>query len=45
MESIINLGAAICEMDFWKGRTLEDLGLAGMIKEEIMKYLQEGALM
>ncbi len=42
MDSIINLGAAICEMDFWKGRTLEDLGLGGMTKEEIMRYVQEG---
>ena len=44
IDSIINLGAAICEMDFWKGRTLEDLGLARMTKEEILKYLQEGVL-
>jgi len=32
----------VCETDFWKGRTLEELGLAGMTKEEIMRYLQEG---
>jgi opine dehydrogenase len=42
IDSIIHLGSGICEIDFWKGRTLEDLGLAGMTKEEIMRYLQDG---
>jgi opine dehydrogenase len=42
IDSIINLGAAVCEADFWKGRTLEDLGLGGMNKIQIMKYIQEG---
>jgi opine dehydrogenase len=42
IDSIINLGAAICETDFWKGRTLDDLGLAGMTKEQIMHYVQNG---
>jgi opine dehydrogenase len=42
IDGIINIGAVVCETDFWKGRTLKDLGLAGMTKEEIMKYLQEG---
>jgi len=42
IDSIINLGAAICEMDFWKGRTLDDLGLAGMSKDQILDYLQNG---
>jgi len=40
IDSIIHLGAAVCEMDFWKGRTLEDLGLAGMTKEQIMEFVQ-----
>jgi len=42
MDSIVHLGAAICEMDFWKGRTLEDLGLAGMSKTRILDYVQNG---
>jgi opine dehydrogenase len=42
IDSIINLGSAVCEMDFWKGRTLEDLGLAGKNKEEIIEYLEKG---
>jgi len=43
IDSIINLGSGICESDFWKGRTLEELGLAGMIKERIMEYLHNGS--
>ena len=39
IDSIINLGGAICEINAWEGRTLEDLGLAGMSKDEIMNYL------
>ncbi|MBD3256213.1 MAG: hypothetical protein GF383_14035 [Candidatus Lokiarchaeota archaeon] len=42
IDSIINLGSAVCEMDFWKGRTLNDLGLAGKTKDEIMNYIQLG---
>jgi opine dehydrogenase len=42
IDGIINIGAVVCETDFWKGRTLEDLGVAGMTKEEIMSYLQKG---
>ena len=42
IDGIINIGAVVCETDFWEGRTLKDLGLAGMTKEEIMRYLQEG---
>ena len=42
IDGIINIGVVVCETDFWKGRTLEELGLAGMTKEEIMRYLQEG---
>ena len=39
IDSIINLGGAICEINAWEGRTIEDLGLAGMNNEEIMNYL------
>ncbi len=42
IDGIINIGEVVCETDFWKGRTLEDLGLAGKKKEQIMKYIQEG---
>jgi opine dehydrogenase len=42
IDSIIHLGAAICETDFWKGRTLDDLGIGGMKKERILDYIQNG---
>ena len=42
IDSIINLGSGICESDFWKGRTLEDLGLAGMTKDRIIEYVHNG---
>ncbi|TFG07281.1 MAG: hypothetical protein EU539_05340 [Promethearchaeota archaeon] len=42
IDSIINLGSGICESNFWKGRTLMDLGLDGMNREQIMEYLQMG---
>jgi opine dehydrogenase len=43
IDSIINLGSGICKIDFWKGRTLVDLGLDGMSKERIIDYLQKGS--
>lgn len=43
MDSIINLGSIIIEQDSWKtGRTLEDLGIAGMTVEEIKSYVYNG---
>jgi opine dehydrogenase len=42
IDSIIHMGSVVCETDFWKGRTLEDLGLSGMTRDQIMKYVQEG---
>lgn len=40
VEAIIYLGSSVCGIDFWKqGRTLEQLGLAGMTVEEIMKLV------
>lgn len=42
IDGIISIGNVVCEADFWKGRTLEDLGLAGKSKEQIMQYLQVG---
>ena len=43
IDSIINIGSIVCQTDFWKGRTLEDLGLVEKTKEEIVKYIEEGA--
>lgn len=42
IDGIISLGSSACGTNFWIGRTMEDLGLAGKSKEEIMEYLQEG---
>lgn len=40
VEAIIYMGSSVCDMDFWKqGRTLEQLGLAGMTVEEIVKLV------
>ena len=42
IDGIINIGNIVCEANFWEGRTLDDLGLARMSKEQIMRYLKEG---
>lgn len=43
IESIIRLGSVVCGRDFMKeGRSLEDMGLADMSKDEILNYLREG---
>ncbi|MHA1723763.1 MAG: NAD/NADP octopine/nopaline dehydrogenase family protein [Promethearchaeota archaeon] len=42
MDSIINLGGAACNMNFWNDRTLAHLGLDEKTKDEIMKYVHEG---
>ncbi len=44
IDSIINMGSVVCQTNFWKGRTLEDLGLAEKTREEIIKYVEEGAI-
>ncbi|MHA1802987.1 MAG: NAD/NADP octopine/nopaline dehydrogenase family protein [Promethearchaeota archaeon] len=42
IDSIVNLGEAVCNMKFWEDRTLAHLGLDGKNKAEIMQYVQEG---
>lgn len=45
IESLINLGAAICGRDFLKeGRSLKDLGIADMTRAQIMRYVKTGAM-
>jgi opine dehydrogenase len=40
IDSLINLGCAVCDEDFWQtGRTLEKIGLAGMSSEELLNYV------
>jgi len=42
IDATINIGSVVCQKDFWEGRTLEDLGLDGKTKEEIIRYVVEG---
>ena len=42
IDAFINIGSVVCQTDFWKGRTLEDLGLAEKKREEIIRYVMEG---
>jgi len=40
IESIVYMGSAVCNQDFWaEGRTLDKLGLAGMSKEQIRQLV------
>jgi len=40
IDAIVNIGSHVCKDNFWQtGRTLETLGLAGMSKTEIIKYV------
>lgn len=43
IEAIINLASIINVTDYWKGgRTLEELGIAGLSKDELIKVLENG---
>lgn len=43
IDSVINIGSIITEIDFWKtGRTLAKLGLDGMSKDDLLRYVNEG---
>ena len=43
MDALITLANSLLEQDCWKkGRQLEDLGIAGMNKETLLAYLQNG---
>ncbi len=40
IDAIINIGSVVCDENFWiTGRTLDTLGLEGMSKEELLKYI------
>jgi len=43
IESLISLGSIICKKDFLKeGRSLKDMGIEHLAKEQMIKYLKEG---
>jgi opine dehydrogenase len=43
IKAMIELGSIICERDFLKeGRSLEKMGLEGMSREQMIRYLREG---
>ncbi len=43
IKAMIELGSIICQKDFFKeGRDLEKMGLLGLQKDEMLKYLKEG---
>lgn len=43
IESLIRLGCIICRRDFFKeGRSLREMGLEDMTKEQMLRYVREG---
>jgi len=43
IESLIRLGSAVCKRDFLKeGRSLKELGIEDLTKEQLIKYLRQG---
>ena len=43
IESIIRLGTVICKRDFLKeGRSLREMGIEGLTKEQIIEYIRHG---
>lgn len=45
IESILRLGSIICEQDFFKeGRSLEEMGISDLSREQIIAYLRDGTL-
>jgi opine dehydrogenase len=45
IKAMIDLGSIICERDFLSGgRSLEKMGLEGMDKDHILRYLREGTV-
>lgn len=45
IESIIRLASVICGRDFMKEcRSMEEMGLGGMARDEILRYLREGKI-
>ena len=43
LRALVDLASEVLGVDFWdSARTLEDLGIAGMSKKALLKYLEEG---
>jgi opine dehydrogenase len=43
IEAMIRLGSVICRKDFFKeGRSLKDLGIADLTKNQLIQYIREG---
>ncbi|MEM0312963.1 MAG: hypothetical protein QXQ41_00210 [Candidatus Bathyarchaeia archaeon] len=43
IESLIGIGCVICRRDFFKeGRSLKEMGLKDMTKEQMLRYVREG---
>lgn len=43
LDAIVTIGSAVCGIDFWKtGRTLEQLGIAGMDARSLKRFVEEG---
>ena len=44
IDSLVNIGSVVCGEDFWQtGRTLDQLGLTEMTKDEIIKLVEGGS--
>ncbi len=45
IHALVDLASAMCGFDFWReGRTLASLGLAGLSREEIIRYVEHGTI-
>ncbi|MCI2424626.1 NAD/NADP octopine/nopaline dehydrogenase family protein [Candidatus Acetothermia bacterium] len=43
IDALINIGSVLCEEDFWScGRSLNDLGLANLAAQDIIRFVEEG---
>ncbi len=43
IESLIRLGCVICQRDFFKeGRSLKDMGIEDLTKEQVLRYVRDG---
>ena len=40
MDAVVTIGRAILEDELDEGRTLKNLGIDGMTKEEFLKYIE-----
>ncbi len=43
IDALINIGCVVCQEDFWQtGRTLEQLGLADLDRQQILQLVEQG---